>query len=157
MKHFRRVGLVEKEGINRALLSFQNANIRLVLVDLSQATQNNFDEVTDNILLQNDGNNGDKFSASTIIVLNKLDVLSEQNENMQSIKSRFEKMGYTVCCISCKTGEGIDELLGLLTNTVRQLYAEMFPYISIFSLEFTLKIKLFPFLQALRQNHLKDH
>ncbi|MCX7999037.1 MAG: tRNA uridine-5-carboxymethylaminomethyl(34) synthesis GTPase MnmE [Leptospiraceae bacterium] len=91
--------LVEKLGIQRSEKEFESANVRILVVDLSQ--NSNVDKFFERYAtkLQN-----------TIVLGNKCDIL-HPTWNLNEFSQRLTEMGaYFVKC-SCKSKEGVDELL----------------------------------------------
>jgi tRNA U34 5-carboxymethylaminomethyl modifying GTPase MnmE/TrmE len=116
------VGLIEQEGINRALSNFAAANIRIVLFDVEELARaygpnkgpkNPDDERMLSLLTEH--------RANTLIVLNKSDLVL--TDEIKTVKALFD--GFPVCLVSCKHGEGIDALLGELQSTVTKLFVDL--------------------------------
>lgn len=84
---------IESEGIRRALLRAQNADIKILLFD---ATEKNPDEHT---LALRDEN--------SLIVLNKIDCVSE-----------IQRFGDSEILVSIKTGEGLPDLIAALIEKI---------------------------------------
>lgn len=56
-----------------------------------------------------------------IIVINKIDLLEENNEDMdylEAVKYLYESIGYKVCAVSARTGEGVEDIKRLLDGKV---------------------------------------
>jgi tRNA modification GTPase len=89
---------VEQEGIRRALQRAEEADIRLVVLDGSEA-----DEASRELV-----------KGRSLVVVNKCDLMP------QSARTAWEGRG---CCLSTRTGEGMEQLLALLEARVTGLYS----------------------------------
>lgn len=55
-----------------------------------------------------------------IIAINKIDLITEDEDRqlLDAVKYLYESIGYRVVCVSARTGEGLDELRGVLHDKV---------------------------------------
>ncbi|XP_072260690.1 tRNA modification GTPase GTPBP3, mitochondrial isoform X3 [Pyxicephalus adspersus] len=110
---------VEREGVRRAKARVTEADILVAVIDVS-----NIPLILDSLLahlhemyinLQGDG------PRSVIIVLNKMDLLSQ--ENLSSTHKLIQQHGLPpICLLSCHTGEGVEEFLRILKQTLETMY-----------------------------------
>ncbi|XP_061682061.1 tRNA modification GTPase GTPBP3, mitochondrial isoform X3 [Syngnathoides biaculeatus] len=119
--------LVEKEGVRRARERVQQADLTLVVVDCShlptdiqQAAAFLQDHLRSVLLTQEQVNTAlqsDKY----LVVLNKADLLPE--EQRQILKMKFGCIGGLppVCVLSCHTNEGLQDFLTTLHGRVKTL------------------------------------
>nr|DBA28281.1 TPA: hypothetical protein GDO54_008668 [Pyxicephalus adspersus] len=112
---------VEREGVRRAKARVTEADILVAVIDVS-----NIPLILDSLLahlhemyinLQGDG------PRSVIIVLNKMDLLSQ--ENLSSTHKLIQQHGLPpICLLSCHTGEGVEEFLRILKQTLETIYGD---------------------------------
>ena len=55
----------------------------------------------------------------TIVVFNKIDLLSE--EYMSDIKMDCEKVGMKICWVSCKTSDGVETFMHQMKDMLRDM------------------------------------
>lgn len=89
--------LIEKMGIERSQNEFEKANLRLFLLDVSSPIDFESFCETHRLQLQN-----------SILVANKIDIA---HETWISTKQKFQSLGIDLCEVSCKTKQGLEELL----------------------------------------------
>lgn len=99
---------IEKMGIERSEAEFQNANIRLFVIDVHRPIH--FDEFLET--------HGSKLK-DCIIVANKIDLAHPtwKGENLE----RFKNLNPSLCEISCKSREGLDALLEIIREKLTHL------------------------------------
>ncbi len=100
--------VVEKMGIARSLKEVKSANLRIILVD--GANPFNKEKFFD---LHKDHLEG------SVIVVNKFDCLHE-TWRLEDFKKLAKESGANALPISCKTGEGIAQLLSLISAALSQ-------------------------------------
>lgn len=98
---------IEKMGIERSHSEFDSANLRLFILDISNSIP--FDE----FIFQYDSK-----IRNSILVANKLDIAHSSWENT---KQRFQSIGIEPCEVSCKSKQGIEELLNSIHNHLIQI------------------------------------
>jgi len=114
------------------MFSFSNANIRLLLVDITDFLPENsaqgFSEsnpslqfLREKLLSLTENDSDQTLGSNTIIVLNKTDAVDPRLKIEAQIQQYFDKRGFKVCKISCKDGTGVDELLNQITSSVKNL------------------------------------
>lgn len=91
------IGVVEKEGIKKALNVYEISDIILLVIDISEKNKFDVDKYVDNFF-QNT-----KCSGKVLVVLNKIDL---NNQHL----SYFSSSEYPVVFISAKTSTGVDNL-----------------------------------------------
>jgi len=89
--------IIEKMGIERSQNEFANANLRLFLLDVSQPIDFEIFRDTHKLKLEN-----------SILVANKIDIA---DESWLETKKHFQSTGISLCEVSCKTKEGLEDLL----------------------------------------------
>lgn len=114
--------LVEQEGVRRARERVDQADVTLVVVDCAQIPsdqhtvtflQNHLREV----LSTHDSDTAER----CVMVLNKLDLLSEQSRQRLQTELSSWAAPPSLCCVSCHTKEGLDDFLTELHHRVQQL------------------------------------
>lgn len=112
--------LIEKEGIRRARLAAESANIRILIVDASApASVANY--VSRETVFERDPNVATEKEAyglhqpGDFVVFNKIDLASARDDRQGDSKKAHR--------LSLKTGEGFDVFLGALTERVVKLGA----------------------------------
>ncbi|RZI47186.1 tRNA uridine-5-carboxymethylaminomethyl(34) synthesis GTPase MnmE [Rickettsiales endosymbiont of Peranema trichophorum] len=105
---------IEREGIRRAMLKLEQADIVLYMVDSLDDLWNILDILQDRVDIN-----------KTIVILNKSDVMNEKElqrieEWGASLIQSSNKFAYIV--ISAKTGAGIEDLLQMLSQRLRDVY-----------------------------------
>lgn len=60
------------------------------------------------------------YAVPAIIAINKIDLITEDEDRqlLDAVKYLYESIGYRVVCVSARTGEGLDELRGVLRDKV---------------------------------------
>lgn len=60
------------------------------------------------------------YAVPAIIAINKIDLITEDEDRqlLDAVKYLYESIGYRVVCVSARTGEGLDELRGVLHDKV---------------------------------------
>lgn len=60
------------------------------------------------------------YAVPAIIAINKIDLITadEDSQLLDAVKYLYESIGYRVVCVSARTGEGLDELRGVLRDKV---------------------------------------
>jgi tRNA modification GTPase len=109
------LGFVEREGINRALSNFKNANIRIILFDLSEFDGSALHPDDENLLAM-----VKESPDNCLIVLNKAD-LKASSIGESALFKLFG--GLPRVTISAKSGDGVPNLLSNLETLVKNLYA----------------------------------
>ena len=99
--------LIEKEGVVRAQQCAEEADIRIVMMDIQDAEARLLKEY------------GEYLTRDTLVVLNKSDQM-EGNEIQAAIAALQSPEASNVKVISCTNGEGIDALVDSLSGFVRQ-------------------------------------
>jgi tRNA modification GTPase len=89
--------IIEKMGIERSQNEFANANLRLFLLDVS--TPMDFESFIESHQLK---------MQNSILVANKIDIA---DATWQRTKEKFQSLGIDLCEVSCKTKQGLEELL----------------------------------------------
>ncbi|XP_033820958.1 tRNA modification GTPase GTPBP3, mitochondrial [Periophthalmus magnuspinnatus] len=114
--------LVEREGVRRARQRVEQADVTLVVVDcaqipLDQPTVSFLRDHIKTVLPSQDPSHTEQ----CIVVLNKLDLLTEQRR--QRLRSDLSSWTAppSVCCVSCLTEEGLQHFLSQLQLRVQQL------------------------------------
>lgn len=98
--------LVEKLGIQRSEKEFESANVRILVIDLSQSYDvNKFFE-----------RYGTKLK-NTIVLGNKFDIL-HSTWNLNEFAKNLSEVGARFIKCSCKSKEGVDELLSKIHELV---------------------------------------
>lgn len=98
---------IEKLGIERSEREFANAQIRLFLFDTS-VELDIFEFIIEN----------ETKLSNSIIVANKIDFASKNWTNYQKV---IQDKNYTLIPISCKTGEGIENLLNFIHSQLMDI------------------------------------
>ncbi|XP_061153556.1 tRNA modification GTPase GTPBP3, mitochondrial isoform X1 [Syngnathus typhle] len=119
--------LVEKEGVRRARERVAQADLTLVVVDSSllptdvkQAPDFLQDHLR-NVLLDQKQIHADLPSDRFLVVLNKADLLPEQQRQMLKVNFGCISGLPQVCVISCHTNEGLQDFLATLHSRVKTL------------------------------------
>ncbi|XP_049574641.1 tRNA modification GTPase GTPBP3, mitochondrial isoform X2 [Syngnathus scovelli] len=119
--------LVEKEGVRRARERVAQADLTLVVVDSSllptdvkQAPDFLQDHLR-NVLLDQEQIHADLPSDRFLVVLNKADLLPEQQRQMLKVNFGCISGLPHVCVISCHTNEGLQDFLATLHSRVKTL------------------------------------
>lgn len=98
--------VIEKKGIEHSKNEFKNANIRLYLIDTS--TPFKIDE-----FLKEEFAPALKTQNNIVIVANKIDIKDS------SWDANKNSLAYPIVEISCKTGEGIETLIKIITDKLQ--------------------------------------
>lgn len=114
--------LVEREGVRRARERVEQADLTLVLVDCTQLPS---DQKTASFLQEHLSSvlstQGPSLTDRCLLVLNKLDLLTEERrQRLETDLSRASGLP-SVCCISCQTNEGLQGFLTELHSRVKHL------------------------------------
>ncbi|MBK8397326.1 MAG: tRNA uridine-5-carboxymethylaminomethyl(34) synthesis GTPase MnmE [Leptospiraceae bacterium] len=88
---------IEKMGIERSQNEFANANLRLFVIDVSTSIDVEKFAQIHKLKMQN-----------SIIVANKIDI---EHNSWKINKELFRTLGISLCEVSCKTKQGLEELL----------------------------------------------
>ncbi|MBP7282351.1 MAG: tRNA uridine-5-carboxymethylaminomethyl(34) synthesis GTPase MnmE [Leptospiraceae bacterium] len=88
---------IEKMGIERSQNEFANANLRLFVLDVSAPIDVEAFAQVHQSRMQN-----------SILVANKIDI---EHETWKKNKAQFQTLGISLCEVSCKTKQGLEELL----------------------------------------------
>ncbi|XP_033125133.1 tRNA modification GTPase GTPBP3, mitochondrial-like [Anneissia japonica] len=124
---------VEIEGIKRAKESAHEADVVILMTDALEAAQHSVSTLSFRTYLSNVSTslNPEASSLDYMIVINKSDVVPVESsyklkhliqELNGSEKQRHDNDDYMHCClISCKTGEGIEDLLSILAKKVEHM------------------------------------
>jgi tRNA modification GTPase len=111
---------VEKIGVERSLKKLKEADLILVVLDISQPLEKEDEEILDVVL---------NLEKPKIIVLNKIDKVSPSVENANKNKETLSRIpskiseikkkypNIPIIAVSAKTGEGIDELKKAILKT----------------------------------------
>jgi len=100
---------VEKEGVKRALIETDRADIVLLLIDVSESKGQWQHEVKELLNLINSG-------STVLVVLNKTDLLDQAVTDLDIVQANIEN--WSVIQISAKTGEGIEALKASIKRLV---------------------------------------
>ena len=96
---------IEKMGIEKSLQEFKNANIKIFMIDVSLP----FD--IGDFIKQNP-----EVLDGLILVANKIDA-KHQSWSPQQVAARLKNL--QICEISCKTGEGLEELMAVVAQKLK--------------------------------------
>lgn len=117
IRNFETDDVIEMEGIRRAKERLSQSDLRMCVLDSSSSGIGN-DLLPDSLLKTLIPNE------ETILVLNKLDLISENN-NKDAIKSRLDKVlkfqPKDIVSLSCKSKVGFENLLQLLERRLKDL------------------------------------
>lgn len=115
--------IIEKEGINRALLSYETADLILVMLDAQKFINNNntkpeqfLQHCLKNMSIENISNK------EHVIIFNKTDLIPTNLLN--SLQKQF-------LTISCKTEDGFTDLINTLTDKLKRLCGTPSEHISM--------------------------
>lgn len=114
--------LVEREGVRRAKERVEQADLTLVVVDCAQLPSDKQTEALLKNHLSSVISTQESYRTDRcILVLNKLDLLTE--ERRQRLEADLNTLTGlpTVCCISCHTNEGLQYFITQLHNRVKDL------------------------------------
>ncbi len=96
------VGIIENEGIRRALKIADNADLKIIMLDnITLNWQNELTKYNDN---------------NSIFLLNKIDINKINNEIFNQIKN----FGIVIFCLSVKSGSGISSFLNSLGDRIEK-------------------------------------
>ncbi|HMV44876.1 MAG TPA: tRNA uridine-5-carboxymethylaminomethyl(34) synthesis GTPase MnmE [Leptospiraceae bacterium] len=98
---------IEKMGIQKSHTEFESANLRLFILDISKPIL--FDELIERY---------EHKIRNSILVANKLDIA---HESWVKNKELFRSANIEACEVSCKTKQGIDELLNSIHSRLIQI------------------------------------
>lgn len=124
--------MIEKEGISRALQTYESANLVILVIDCSKYLHwirthpsSNFMEFisqeTNNIKLNSilkssdDAADNKMFAKQCVIVFNKFDLVEDKD------KHNFKQLEEKVHFVSCKTETGFGDLISKLTENLKHL------------------------------------
>lgn len=114
--------VIEKEGINRALLSYETADLILIMLDAQKFINNNtkpeqfLQHCLKNMAIENISNK------EHVIIFNKIDLIPTNLLN--SLQKNFRT-------ISCKTEDGFTDLINTLTDKLKKLCGTPSEHISM--------------------------
>ncbi|MEZ5892709.1 MAG: tRNA uridine-5-carboxymethylaminomethyl(34) synthesis GTPase MnmE [Parvularculaceae bacterium] len=109
---------IEKEGIRRARIAAENANIRILMIDAAHETfhASSVSRETKTAQFQSkvvENAGYDLIRDGDFVILNKIDLVCAQDDHFPAAKNIFP--------MSAKTGEGFEALLSALTEKVVSL------------------------------------
>lgn len=108
--------LIEREGVNRARERAEEADLILLMLDLSRVETG--DQLWKSI------QEIDKFFTSDtskcrILIFNKCDLIGK--DHLREVQNEISKLPYTHSILSCRTESGLKEFLSILTEEIKKL------------------------------------